>query len=43
MAVAWGIAFAMLGVGSQVAHADFLNASIQPNSNMRVGKPLPRV
>lgn len=34
IAVAWGIAFALLGVGSRVAHADFLNTSIPPNSDL---------
>lgn len=35
IAVAWGIVgFAMLGAGSRVAHADFLNTSIRPNSDL---------
>jgi hypothetical protein len=30
----WGIAFAMLCAGSQVAHADFLYTAIQPNTDL---------
>jgi hypothetical protein len=32
--ISWGIAFAMLVAGSQVAHADFLNTTIPPNSDL---------
>jgi|GEM_PF-7041483 len=30
----WGIAFALLCAGNRVAHADFLNTTIQPNSDL---------
>ncbi|MGO9037714.1 MAG: FxDxF family PEP-CTERM protein [Steroidobacteraceae bacterium] len=32
--ISWGIAFVVLCGGSRVAHADFLNTTIQPNSDL---------